>query len=64
MTRTRFSIAALLQSFGVIRKTRRLTDSAFEMHLMQDGEELLGSFCWRNLEEIEDLSMEYWNLRR
>ncbi|MFT6178662.1 MAG: chromosome segregation ATPase [Akkermansiaceae bacterium] len=64
MTRTRFSIAALLQSFGVIRKTKRLTDSAFEMHLMQDGEELLGSFCWRNLEEIEDLSMEYWNLRR
>ncbi|MFT6238399.1 MAG: chromosome segregation ATPase [Akkermansiaceae bacterium] len=64
MTRTRFSIAALLQSFGIIRKTKRLTDSAFEMHLMQDGEELLGSFCWRNLEEIEDLSMEYWNLRR
>ncbi|MFT7172654.1 MAG: chromosome segregation ATPase [Paracoccaceae bacterium] len=64
MTRTRFSIAALLQSFGVIRKTKRLTDSAFEMHLMQDGEGLLGSFCWRNLEEIEDLSMEYWNLRR
>lgn len=64
MTRTRFSIAALLQSFGVVRKTRRLTDAAFEMHLMQDGEELLGSFCWQNLEELEDLSVEYWNLRR
>jgi len=64
MTRSRYVLAALLQSFGVIRKNKRLADAASEMHLMQDGEELLGSFCWRNLEEIEDLSMEYWNLRR
>jgi len=64
MTRTRFAFAALFQSFGVLRKTKRLTDAAFEMHLMQDGEELLGSFCWKNVEDIEELSMEYWNLRR
>jgi chromosome segregation ATPase len=64
MTRTRFMIAALLQSFGVLSKTKRLTDAAFELQLMQDGEELLGSFCWRETEEIEDLSTEYWNLRR
>jgi len=64
MTRSRYALAALLQSFGVFRKNKRLTDAATEMHLMQDGEELLGLFCWRNLEEIEDLSMEYWNLRR
>ncbi len=64
MTRTRFAIAAMLQSFGVLRKTKRLTDAAFELHLMQDGEEILGSCCWREIEDIEDLSMEYWNLRR
>jgi chromosome segregation ATPase len=64
MTRSRYALAAILQSFGVIRKNKRLNDAATELHLMQDGEELLGSFCWRNLEEIEDLSMEYWNLRR
>ena len=64
MTRTRFMLAALLQSFGVLRKTKRLTDAAFELHLMQDGEELLGSFCWHETENIEDLSTEYWNLRR
>ncbi len=64
MTRSRYAIAVLLQSFGVVRKNRRLTDAAFEMHLMQDGEEILGAFCWPSIEEIEELSMEYWNLRK
>lgn len=64
MTQSRYLIASLLQNFGVRRKARRMTDAAFEMHLMQDGEEILGAYCWRNIEHIEELSMEYWNLRR
>lgn len=64
MTRTGYLIAHLLQSFGIHRRTKRLTDAAFELQLMQDGEEILGSFCWPHIEEIEELSMEYWNLRR
>lgn len=64
MTRTRYAIAILLQSFGVVRKNRRMTDAAYELKLMQDGEEILGAFCWRSIEEIEELSMEYWNLRK
>jgi len=64
MTRTRFGFAVIFQSFGLLRKTKRMTDAAFETHLMQDGEELLGKYCWENIENIEDLSMEYWNIRR
>ena len=64
MTRTRYMIATFLQYFGVGRKVKRLTDAAFETHLMQDGEEILGAYCWKNIENIEELSMEYWNLRR
>lgn len=64
MTRTRYTFAAFSQHFGWGRKTKRLTDAAFEMHLMQDGEEILGAYCWKNIEPIEELSMEYWNLRR
>lgn len=64
MTQSRYLIASLLQNFGVRRKARRMTDAAFEMHLMQDGEEILGAYCWRNIEHIEELSMEYWKLRR
>ena len=64
MTRIRFGFAVIFQSFGLLRKTKRMTDAAFETHLMQDGEELLGKYCWKNIESIEDLSMEYWNIRR
>ena len=64
MTRTRFGFAVVFQSFGLLRKTKRMTDAAFESHLMQDGEELLGKYCWKNIENIDELSMEYWNIRR
>ena len=64
MTRARYYFAALLKSFGLARNTKRLTDIAFEMHLLQDGEEILGAACWSAAEEIEELSMEYWTIRR
>lgn len=64
MTKSQYTIALVLQSFGITRKTKRLTDAAFEMHLAQDGAELLGALCWPKTEEIEEVSMEYWNLRR
>lgn len=63
MTRSRYTIAAFFQAFGIARTNKRLADAAFEMHLMQDGEELLGAYCWPKTEEIEEVSMEYWNLR-
>lgn len=63
MTRSRYLIALALQKFGVLRKAKRLNDLAFERHLMADGEELLGAYCWQNTEEIEDLSLEYWRLK-
>ncbi|MGB2454911.1 MAG: hypothetical protein ACPIG7_09985 [Akkermansiaceae bacterium] len=41
-----------------------MTDAAFETHLMQDGEEILGAYCWEKIEHIEELSMQYWSLRK
>ena len=41
-----------------------MTDAAFENHLMQDGEEILGAYCWEKIEHIEELSIQYWTLRR
>ncbi|YCM45224.1 hypothetical protein V2O64_04200 [Verrucomicrobiaceae bacterium 227] len=64
MTRTRYGLALFFQSFGLVRKNKRLTDIAFEMHLLQDGEQLLGAACWPHAEDIEELSMEYWTIRR
>lgn len=63
MTRSRYLLALVLQKFGVTLKTRRLTEASYEAHLMQDGEEILGAFCWREVGEIEELSFEYWTLR-
>ncbi len=53
-----------LQSFGLYRKQKRLMEAASEMHLLQDGEEILGALCWKNVEEIDDISLEYWQLRK
>lgn len=64
MTRSRYYVALALQSFGIYRKQRRMMDAASEMHLQQDGEEILGALCWENVENIEDLSLEYWQLRK
>ena len=64
MTSGRYLIASFLQHFGVRRKSKRMTDAAFETHLMQDGEEILGAYCWEKIEHIEELSMQYWSLRR
>ncbi len=64
MTRFRYGFAVLLQSFGLVRKNKRMTEAAYELHLMQDGEDLLGNLCWRKVEHIEELSMQYWNLRK
>lgn len=63
MTKSKYFLAIILQKFGVTRKTKRLTDASYETHLMHDGEEILGAFCWRDVAEIEDLSLEYWNLK-
>ena len=64
MTLGRYLIASFLQHFGVRRKSKRMTDAAFETHLMQDGEEILGAYCWEKIEHIEELSIQYWSLRR
>jgi hypothetical protein len=64
MTQGRYIIASLLQHFGVRLKSKRMTDAAFETHLMQDGEEILGAYCWKDVEHIEELSMPYWSLRK
>lgn len=64
MTRFRYTLASIIQSFGLYRKLKRMTDAAYELHLMQEGEEFLGALCWPKVEEIEELSMEYWNIRK
>lgn len=39
-------------------------DAASEMHLLREAEAQLGAAIWENTENIEALSVEYWNLRK
>ena len=64
MTRTRYYLARFAKSFGILRKQKRMRDAAAELHLMQEGEELLGELCWKKCEAIEETSLEYWQLRK
>jgi chromosome segregation ATPase len=64
MTSTRYWIARFAQAFGYNRRNHRMSDAASEMHLLQEAEAFLGSRIWKNVEQIEALSVEYWNLRK
>jgi chromosome segregation ATPase len=64
MTPTKFFIARVAQAFGINRKNKRMSDAASEMHLLRDAETVLGAAVWEHVERIEELSVEYWNLRR
>lgn len=45
-------------------RARHASNAAAELHLLREAEEILGRLAWRNSESIEDISVEYWNLRK
>lgn len=64
MTFSRYYIARFVQAFGYFRKNQRMADAASEMHLLREAEIQLGAAIWTKVEDIEELSVEYWNLRK
>lgn len=64
MTTTRYFIARFAQAFGIVRRNQRMSDAAAEMHLLREAEAFLGAGVWEKVEDIEKLSVEYWNLRK
>jgi chromosome segregation ATPase len=64
MTSSRYFVARFAQAFGYFRKNQRMADAASEMHLLREAEAQLGAAVWEKVEGIEELSVEYWNLRK
>ncbi len=64
MTSSRYYIARFAQAFGYQRRNQRMGDAASEMHLLREAEAELGALTWEKVEPIEELSVEYWNLRK
>ena len=64
MTTSRYFVARFAQAFGFFRRNVRMSDAASEMHLLREAESILGISLWEKVENIEALSVEYWNLRK
>jgi uncharacterized coiled-coil DUF342 family protein len=64
MTSSRYFVARVAQAFGYFRRSQRMADAASEMHLLREAEAQLGKMIWENVEGVEKLSVEYWNLRK
>ncbi|QJE97769.1 hypothetical protein [Luteolibacter luteus] len=41
-----------------------MAEAAAEMHLLREAEQVLGQSVWERVEEVEELGVEYWNLRK
>ncbi|GAA5481057.1 hypothetical protein [Haloferula sargassicola] len=64
MTTGRYAIARLALAFGISRRQKRMGEAATEAHLLREAEQYLGELIWTEVEEVEELGIEYWNLRR
>lgn len=64
MTPTRYLIARIALAFGIQRRNLRMAEAASETHLLRDAELHLGLQLWEKCEHIDELSVEYWNIRK
>jgi chromosome segregation ATPase len=64
VNRSRYLFNRFLLSLGIAPSEKTKMAAAFEAHLLQDSEITVGNLVWRDVEHIEDLSNEYWALRK
>lgn len=64
MTSTRYFFYILAQAFGFRRKNKHMSAMAEETFLLKEAEAYIGRELWEDIENIEGLSLEYWNLRK
>lgn len=64
MTPTNYFLARVALAFGIQRRNIRMADAATESHLLRDAELLLGHELWEKCEHLEEVSVEYWNVRK
>ena len=64
MNSSGYILARIASTFGIHRKTKRLSEAADEMHLLCQAEEILGEDIWEQVEELDEVHVNYWNLRK
>lgn len=63
MTRTKFYINRFTQLFGAFNRNKHLNAAASETQLYVDAQRFFGATIWRDAENLEAISAEYWTLR-
>ena len=64
MNSTHYILSRLLLSFGLSFKSKRLQEAAEESHLLKREEAIFGGEIWELAENIEQVGVEYWSLRK
>jgi hypothetical protein len=64
MTSTQYLFYYAASALGIRSQKRRMIHAADEKHLLLEAESYLGKAIWEQVEHIEELSVEYWNLRK
>lgn len=64
MTPSSYYFALIAKSFGIDRRNKRLLEASSEMGLLREAEYQLGLRLWEKIEPVEEMSVEYWNLRK
>jgi chromosome segregation ATPase len=64
MTPSSYFTALIAKSFGLDRRNKRLTDASQEMSILREAEYYLGLGVWEHIDEVSELSVEYWSLRK
>ena len=64
MTRSGFIRAKLLMTLGLGRTEKYRANAAFEAQLLRDSENIMGELVWEEMENVEEISAEYWQLRK
>lgn len=64
MTPSSYFTALIAKSFGLNRRNKRLTDASNEMSILREAEYYLGLSVWEGIDDVTELSVEYWSLRK
>jgi chromosome segregation ATPase len=64
MTPSKYLFFRIVSHFGFSQKNVRLDQATIESRLLKEAEIFLGEAIWRKVEHIDELSMQYWNLRK
>lgn len=64
MTRAKYLQTKLLIKLGIGPSDRVRVTAATEAHLLRDAEGTIGNLAWEDVESIDNLSSDYWELRK